>query len=258
MNKEWESISIKLLISLIFSLVFIGITYLLRLYLRTDTLIADASGLGLFTSIFGTLYGILMAFIIFEVWAQFNKTSQLFDTEAVGLERLYRLTLYFRKPSLSLEMKAAIKKYIEAVSLDFNKLRLGERGKMSGKIFRELSKVIRTINIKTDREKIVFQRMMESYGHLTDVRVERISQSLTRLPTLLKVFLYLSSFFVLLTFLVMPFASLMYSLLSTGMFSFILAMIFQIVEDLDNPFTGFWSLTPEPYERTLKHIEEDY
>jgi len=35
-------------------------------------------------------------------------------------------------------------------------------------------------------------------------------------------------------------------------------MIFQIIEDLDNPFVGHWNLTPEPFARALKHIEEDY
>jgi hypothetical protein len=35
-------------------------------------------------------------------------------------------------------------------------------------------------------------------------------------------------------------------------------MIFQLVEDLDNPFVGHWNITPEPFERAMKHIEEDY
>ncbi|MBI3385309.1 hypothetical protein HY030_03910 [Candidatus Gottesmanbacteria bacterium] len=39
---------------------------------------------------------------------------------------------------------------------------------------------------------------------------------------------------------------------------FILAMLFQLVEDLNNPFEGHWKLTTEPFERAMKHIKEDY
>ena len=35
-------------------------------------------------------------------------------------------------------------------------------------------------------------------------------------------------------------------------------MIYQLVEDLDNPFAGHINVTTEPFERALRHIEEDY
>lgn len=31
-----------------------------------------------------------------------------------------------------------------------------------------------------------------------------------------------------------------------------------MIEDLDNPFMGNFNVTTEPFERALKHIEEDY
>jgi hypothetical protein len=47
-------------------------------------------------------------------------------------------------------------------------------------------------------------------------------------------------------------------MLSVFTIAFLQAMIFNIIEDLDNPFAGHWTLTPEPFARALKHIEEDY
>lgn len=73
------------------------------------------SGPSAFLSVFGTLYGILAAVVVFEVWTQYNHTSELVDKEAQRLERLFRLTLYFRDPKLTDKMKDAIKNYANLV-----------------------------------------------------------------------------------------------------------------------------------------------
>lgn len=52
-----------------------------------------------------------------------------------------------------------------------------------------------------------------------------------------------------------PSANIYFSFLASGALSFIIGMIFQLVEDLDNPFVGHWNITPEPFERVLKHIK---
>jgi hypothetical protein len=102
------------------------------------------------------------------------------------------------------------------------------------------------------------EQIVEHYGDLGQIRTERLNQSLSRLPVLLKSFIYIASFFALATFVMMPFSNQYYGFLSTFIIGFLQAMIFQIIEDLDNPFKGHWNLTPEPFARALKHIEEDY
>lgn len=99
---------------------------------------------------------------------------------------------------------------------------------------------------------------MDHYGALGQIRTERLNQSLARLPSLLKSFIYISSFFALIVFLFMPFENQNYGLLSVAIIAFLQAMVFHIIEDLDNPFIGHWQLTPERFARALQHIKEDY
>ena len=56
----------------------------------------------------------------------------------------------------------------------------------------------------------------------------------------------------------MPFANTYFSLFTAGIIGFVISMVLQLVEDLDNPFIGHWNITPEPFERALEHIEQDY
>ncbi len=245
--------------SLVFSGLAIGVMYALRVFLHTDLYISDVGGIGVFTNILGVLYGIMAAFVVFEVWGQYNKTSELIDKEALGLERLFRLTLYLSDKKLKERMKKAIKEYINlVVKSRFVTIAKEQRNTQIAENFRKIANVIRGIKLYDKRDPLVFDQIAAHYGHLHEIRTERLNQSLTRLPPLLKIFLYLSSFLVLLTFLIMPFSNIYYGFIVVGIIAFTILLVFQIVEDLDNPFLGYWNLTPEPFARALKHIEESY
>jgi hypothetical protein len=167
--------------------------------------------------------------------------------------------MYFKDESLTLRMKDAITAYAQMViNGKFQSLAVGRRNQNNGSAFRKISEVILSIEFDDDHDSIVFDQLLEHYGKLGQVRTERRNQSLARLPFLLKAFIYVSSAFALMVFLVMPFENAYYAYFSSLVIAFVLAMVFQMVEDLDNPFAGYLRLTPEPFERALKHIEEDY
>lgn len=245
--------------SLIFALISSLVMYFVRMYFHTELYLSDIGGIQTFFGVFGILYGIMAAFVVFEVWNQYNETSGLVDKEAQGLERLYRLTLYFRDAKLTKDMLKVIKNYAYAViEGKFQTLGGGTRNAKNGKLFRKIADIIREIKFDDDHDSIVYGKILDHYGQLGLTRTERQNKSLQRLPVLLKTFIYVSSGLILLVFIVLPFANPFYGMISAAGLGFVLAMIYQLIEDLDNPFQGHWNITPEPFERALKHIEEDY
>ncbi len=245
--------------SLLVSILFVGLAYAVRTLFKTDLYLSDVGGLGSFVTVFGTLYGIMSAFVVFEVWAQYNKTTSLIDQEALGLERLFRLTLYFRDAKLTKDMTRVITAYAtKVIEGKFQKIGSGQRNKENGILFRNISEVIREIKFDDDHDTIVYQQILDHYGKLGQIRTDRINQSLTRLPVLLKVFLYVTSGIAVGTFIIMPFAQFLYQVFVVIGVGFVIAMLIQLVEDLDNPFVGNWNITPEPFQRALDHINEDY
>lgn len=245
--------------SLVFAFFSALAMYCARVFLHTDLYLSDVGGIATFFAVFGILYGIMAAFVVFEVWNQYNTTVELVEKEANGLERLFSLTLYFRDKKLIETMRLAIKKYADIVIAErFKGLGLGQRNKEAGLAFRQISQVINEAKFDDDHDSIVFDHLLEHYGELSVTRSVRINQSLSRLPTLLKLFIYVASLFVLLLFILTPFSNQYYGYVSVVALGFVLAMVSQLIEDLDNPFEGVWNITPEPFERSLKHIEEDY
>ena len=245
--------------SLFFSLVAILFAYFSNYLLNIQAYLSDVSGIGSFVSIFGTLYGIFTAFIVLEVWGQFNKITGLIDEEAHGLERLYRLTLYFKDKRLNQEMLKAIKDYANLViKSKFKSLGKGERNPATAEAFRKIAGIIKSVRFDDEHDSIVFNSIIEHYGRLHEIRSARITQSIARLPMPLKSFLYITSFMAVAFFILMPFSNIYYSFLIVGSLAFVLSMILQLIKDLDNPFVGHWNVTIEPFERSLRHIEEDY
>ena len=91
------------------------VMFFIRYTFKTDSYLVDAGGLSVFSTFFGTLYGIMVAFVVFEVWGQFNRSSELIEKEAQGLERLFRLSLYFRDNKLTEKIHQAIKDYANVI-----------------------------------------------------------------------------------------------------------------------------------------------
>jgi hypothetical protein len=243
----------------LFALLMAGVYYVLRTVLRTDVFFPEVSAISGFLTVFGALYGILTAFVIFEVWKQYNNISELIDKEAQALEQLYGLILYFRDNKLNSEMKAAIRAYAGLI-IDGQFMALGhrERSAKTSQAFERIAELIRHIQFNDDHDSAVFNQVLEHYRELAQTRSERLNKSLRRLPILLKSFIYIASFFTLLTFSFMPFSTSHYGLLAMLIISFQQVMIFFIIEGLDNPFVGQWRLTPEPFERALQHIDGNY
>lgn len=237
----------------------IVITYFVQNFLHLSSYLADVGSINSFVVVFGTLYGIMTAFIVVEVWNQYNTSVHLFEHEAQALEKLFRLSLYFRNDKLHTDFEHVISEYATIViDNDFRHLGEGERHLDEEKIFRKISHVINEITIQSDHSQVVFDHIINQYSELSQVRTERINHSLIRLPFPLKAFFYIASLIIILTFILMPFANIFYDYLAVGALVFILTMASYIIEGLDNPFVGFWKLKPESFERMLTHIKEDY
>lgn len=248
-----------LLRSLLFALLCAWLYWVARIHLDTPQFLNDLGGLSSFLGVFGTLYGILAAFVVFEVWSQYNRISALIGKEAQALEQLFRLSLYFRDEALTQRMKAGISEYITYIlEGKFRLLAKGERNAKSGLALRKISEIIQSVEFDDDHDAIVFDQIVEHFGELAQLRTERTNESRNRLPRFLKYFIYLASAFALITFVVMPFEVALYGLFSTFVIGFLQAMVFQLIEELDNPFKGHMQLTPAPFALALKHIEEDY
>ena len=245
--------------SFLITLFVIGVMYALRQVVGTDIFFTKTGFVfgSLMTGI-GALYGMMSAFIVFQVWNKYNKTSELIDQEALGLEQLSNLTLHFRDHKLSLKMNEAIKNYANLVVESKLKTFIGgERQVKIESAFHKIGEIIKDIKFDDDHDAIIFGNVISQYQKLSELRSQRLNQNTTHLPPLLKVFLYIGSIILISLFISVPFSNIIHNALAIGGLTFIVSIIIQLVEDLDDPIGGHWSLSPAPFERMIKQIRTD-
>jgi hypothetical protein len=255
MNKVVLGYFLKTFLIILFS---VGILLVFRGFVDEQKFLIDAGGLSGFASIFGALWGIIVAFILFVVWSQFNNTSSYIDAEANALKQLYRLTICLKNEGAAKEICEAIKNYTKLViEVGFKAVATGKRNPQASDAFSQIFLKIKDLQFNGEQDRLVFDHILKQFKELSDTRTKRLNESLNRLPVPLKVFLIISSFVVILAFIFPIFQNLLVAVFVIIVLSGSAGLLLQVILDLDNPFVGYWNLTPEPFRRFLEFLEKE-
>ncbi len=239
-------------------IISLGILLIFRFFLDEQKFLIDAGGISGFASMFGALYGIIAAFILYTVWSQFNNTSSYIDAEANALKQLYRLAFCLKNERVAKEIEEAIKNYTKLViEVGFKAVAAGQRDPETSEAFHQIFLKLRQIDINGEKDQLVYDRILEQFKELSDARTKRLTESLTRLPKPLRTFLLLSSLAVILTFSFPIFQNLSVAIFVMAVLSGSIGLLLQVIFDLDNPFDGYWNLTPKSFRRFLEFLEKE-
>jgi len=246
---------LKTFIVILFS---VGMLLIFRFGVDEQKFLIDAGGISSFASIFGALWGIIVAFILFVVWSQFNNTSSHINAEADALKQLYRLALCLKNEKAAKDIEEAIKNYTALViNVGFKSVSAGQRNPETSEAFHQIFLKLRQIDIDGEKDQLVYDRILGQFKELSDARTKRLTESLTRLPKPLGIFLLLSSLAVIVSFSFPIFQNLSAAIFVMAALSGSIALLLQVIFDLDNPFAGYWNLTPEPFRRFLAFLEKE-
>lgn len=220
-------------------------------------LLADSANLGWFVGVFGTLYTLIAAFIIVQVWSQFNNMSRLLGLEAKAVCALWDFTDYLNDAPVSRKMSRALDLYLKTVV--GREKEEASRGVKSVHPSKELTAILQVIDsIKFDdrRDAAIFPSLIEQYEALSSVRMERIENGVTRVPLLLKLFFMILSVGLILSFALLGFNSNWLYYFSLITITFILGFAYLMAIDLDNPFDGFWNIDYVPLENAKRYLKQ--
>jgi len=234
-----------------------GIAYFVRTTLGQSFFLQDLGGVGLIVSFQGTIYTLISAFIIAEVWGQFNGMSQRLSEEAKSLASLWDGMDYLNDEGSSKKMKVALLSYLSV---------------LMGKEIKEASKLVRSVHpsvelkaihqvideIKFDdmRDSSIYPSLISDYEVLSSVRANRIEAGLSRIPLFLKSLLIVLTVMLVLSFIFLGFNSTWIFLASVFSVSMITNLIYKVVSDLDNPYEGIWNIDTVMLQQVKEYIEK--
>jgi len=199
----------------------------------------------------GTIYAVLLAFVVFVVWQQHNDVRGAVDNEANELSDLHRLIQVFSEP-VRTRVSRCLHAYRQAVLEDeWTSLAAGRPSERAGKALEEIWPALEGFEPQTRREEVLYGEVLARFNDLSDARTHRLHCSCLRLPPSLWALLVINGGLVIGSMWLFGLESFCAQALMTIALAGSIAFILYLIADLDNPFWGAWQVTPEAFRGAL-------
>lgn len=229
---------------------------IIRKKFNWETLTENHEFGGFLFNALGLIYAVLVAFVVYATWDEYENASSICSEEANTLQDLYLnsegLPAQYRET-----IKSKVTEYLQAViEKDWPLLGKEEANPESRNLLLEIGKVYMSMDtLNDDKEKAVFTQSLERLDQAMDYRRLRILSAQSHIPSIIwAVLLFggLTSVAFSLFFFTKSFAvqATMTTLFVTTNVIILLLILF-----LDYPFTGDLKISPEPYIQILNYLK---
>jgi hypothetical protein len=200
----------------------------------------------------GSIYAVLLAFVVFVVWQQHNQARDAVEMEANEISDLDRILQGFPEPVKS-HVRSHLRGYVQAVVLEeWTAMSHGQVSRSAERSLEEIWLALERMEPHSTREEILFAEALARFNDLSDDRNHRIFGSRLRLPRSMWGLLIADGSLTVASMWLFGLQSFLALALMTGALAGSIAFILYLVADLDNPFWGDWVVTADPIRMALE------
>ncbi len=207
----------------------------------------EADGIGMLIQLVGGIYAVLLAFVIFVIWGQFTEVENCVMRECSSLDETLRLCRYLDADSHSGVRRALAGYSAHVLRYEWEALGDGRPDPQADQVFAKLLTSVVEAAPKTEEQKQIQTRLLDSVQKAGERRHERVSKSLTRIPPTLSALVKVIALFVLLLVFVYPFHTWLAGACGLVLVSALLFLANLVMVDTDNPLKGIWNVSPGPF-----------
>ena len=209
---------------------------------------------GYFFNAFGLLYAVLIAFVVYVTWTEFDTSSRDIELEANQTYLLYFNASEFPEPSRT-EIRNAVKEYISIVINDeWKKLPYGEFDFKATLAITKLFNLYSRVDEKYAVSSQFYDESVTRLNELSELRRLRILASTSHVPTVIWIILFIGGFvsIAFTYFFGMKNAPVHYTLV--GILCSINALLLFLIYDLDHAFSGNDKISTHAFEVVLQVV----
>lgn len=227
-----------------------------RTLVPVGALVATNDVVGNYLQTLGSIYAVLLAFVVFVVWTQFNDARSRVELEANELVDLYRTTTGLPDPTRS-EVQRRIREYVElVVEVEWNAMACGERHSFDegDRLLDAMWHALNTCDADNNCHAALFSEALQRFNGVSDARTNRLTSSQLKIPLALRILLYMGAVITIGSMYLFAVDSLGVHLLITGAMAGALSHILYVVHDLDDCFGGAFQVPRESFERVQRYV----
>jgi hypothetical protein len=230
--------------------------FLVRAAVPLSALSATNDVVGNYLQTVGTIYAVLLAFVVFVVWSQFNEARTLVDREANELLDLARTARGFPGPTRD-TISRHVRRYVDSVvgpEWEAMSCARVDGFAPASAILEELWDALEHVEPRGPREEALYAQALARINDLSDTRTSRLASACTRIPGSLRALIYTGAAVTVGSMYLFAVESAAVHALTTGALAGAVAHVLYVVIDLDDCFSGDWQVSRAPFERVRVYL----
>lgn len=235
-----------------------GLTWSAREFLFHGPLLQDVEAWGVFFSVFGILYAIIIGFILIQALERFKLLNQTIDLEINAIQDIRDFTLYLDggQEETRRNIRRALLGYVRSVVEQ-------EWTKMADPSLRcdddtspELYEVIHATNkirVTNESDSVVLSAIIDQIGQITTFRTQRICTAREHTPQQIIGLLIFMSCILVGGLILTAVQTILLHYMMTLCMTTAVYLSFKTLNDLDHPFSGVWGVDSSRFKGVISH-----
>ncbi|AJF63831.1 DUF4239 domain-containing protein [Streptomyces vietnamensis] len=206
---------------------------------------------GVVLGMFGAIYGIILAFVVVNLWTQLDHTQTVVFQEATDVSLVVRSTRSF-PPAERARVDKAVSEYVHAVvEVQWPRMRDGRPSfATTSKQVDEMYDAVEAYDPPTARDQAFYGEAVTRLNDAAAMRRERINIARNELPVLLQVLVYGGAVVIILLTFLYGLRSLRMQFLFVASVAGLIGFSLLLVLVLDRPFAGDLTVSPQPFKES--------
>ena len=249
------TISIQLIVNLVF-----GILVLLavRRYMKYANITIDIGAWGVFYTVFGVLYAIIIGFILISALGKFDQLKMAVDSEVGEIQNIRILLSYFSDNQIEVlnNIRKTLFAYVHSIhSTEWEDMIKKDSQPEFSEELRNVRDSVSHLKSEDENDSIALTSIINTLSGLTECRTKRISLANEELPPAIMKLLIFMSFILVSGFIIMGVQNFWIHLFMVWSLSTTLQLIINLLTDLNSPFSGIWVVENNHYSGIVGSID---
>jgi len=225
-----------------------------RALIPFEDLHASVDAVGNYLQTLGGIYAVLLAFVVFVVWWQYNETREAVAREATAIVDLHR-TASGLGVQTRLEIQKHLAAYVDAViATEWQAMIDADEAAIErvGALLDEVWVSIHRCRPANDTQQTIYGEVISRFNDLSDLRTTRLTASRTRIPPMMRILIYLGAVITIGSMWMLAFDKVWVHAIVTAALAGAIAHIVYLIRDLDAPFGGHCHIEESSFIRARR------
>ena len=251
---DWHPVISIIFLCIISLLISYSGLKLVRKRFSDDVLRENHEVGGFIFNAFGLIYAVLVAFVVFVTWTEYDRSRENVDLEAIELTDLYHNSKAF-PDSIKLQITSTIVSYINDVTgEEWKLLENGTASSSASESFIKLWTLYTSIDVKSLSNEPLYRESLRHLSDLGERRRTRIFDSRSSIPGVIWAVLLFGGFMTVIYTYFFCTKKVVTQFMMTAALTVLNTLILYMIFMLDNPFNGYIKIDASPFEYTLQLI----